>query len=722
LLRYLVLLLFLTGFVLSSLGQKPFNVRSSNVNQRVSISDQSIRIVTGKKEFNFPADTVLLNEEATIANAKHSINSSYIAKIMLKNENKNSFQAIMQLAGARNADVVKALVMHKNGRCDTILSGRYLKNSVKYDYYDIEAKIPVYLLPGEQITYYFHVKNISGFSPEFKPKLVSLKAYYSDLIMRNWIQGLLIGALLLMIAYNLLVFVQSRDKTYLFYSLYIFTIALNFFTVKGLLSEFIFGEYPKLIPYFFAFSASMIFAFYVQFVRNFINTRQLYPKWDVAHRSVIAIKVTIFGLQAIGLFFTFNVAFVTYFNNLFNLVELVYGVLFMLTLYRKKDNLAFYLISGTIFLIAGSLVSIVLLLFNIDLGFDPKYFMNVGSLVEILFFSLGLGYKMKLTEKEKQEAQEMLILQLQQNEILQMEHNRDLEQKVKTRTFEIEQQKEEITTQRDEIEAQRDLAQAQSTQILIQNKKITDSIVYARQIQAAMLPTDLQFNRLFDDYFVIYKPRDIVSGDFYRLYAKENKIAIAVGDATGHGVPGAFMSLLGMSYLNEIYSGSGLKISPAEVLDSLKTSIIGALSQTGNVNETKDGFDIAVCVIDKSTMELQYAGANHPVHIARNGEILTLKPDRMPVGIYYRENKGFSNRVFKLLPNDVIYMYSDGFVDQPGGERGRKFLRKNFVEMLQHISNLPLPAQNEHVLNRLYEWQGNTYEQIDDIIVLAVKV
>jgi serine phosphatase RsbU (regulator of sigma subunit) len=260
----------------------------------------------------------------------------------------------------------------------------------------------------------------------------------------------------------------------------------------------------------------------------------------------------------------------------------------------------------------------------------------------------------------------------------------------------------------------------QKEKIEKQKEEITDSIKYAKRIQSAVLPSGDFASQILDEYFILFRPRDIVSGDYYWMNKVGNKVVIVAADCTGHGVPGAFMSMLGVSFLNEIVNKNH-ELIPAEILNQLRAAVKRTLGQTGKDGEAKDGMDIALCVLDTSTMELQYAGAYNPLYLYRNGELLEYKADKMPIGIYVREKESFTNNVISLEKGDTFYIFSDGYVDQFGGETGGKFKTKAFKELLGQIQSHTMAEQREILNTNIDNWRGKI-DQIDDIIVLGVRV
>ena len=251
------------------------------------------------------------------------------------------------------------------------------------------------------------------------------------------------------------------------------------------------------------------------------------------------------------------------------------------------------------------------------------------------------------------------------------------------------------------------------------NTLITDSILYAESIQNAILP-DMEFmKKEIPEHFVLFKPKDIVSGDFYWVKKINNFLIIAAVDCTGHGVPGAFMSMLGTSFLNETVSKA--KFDKAnEILERLRKMVKVSLKQTGKDIEQKDGMDMALCILDLDNKEMQYAGAYNPLYLIRDGELIEYKADRQPVGFHYVE-KEFTNHVIRLQEGDAIYIFSDGFYDQLGGAKNKKFMSKNFQSLLLEINKKSMDQQKDLLDKTLKEWMKNM-EQIDDILVMGIRV
>lgn len=278
------------------------------------------------------------------------------------------------------------------------------------------------------------------------------------------------------------------------------------------------------------------------------------------------------------------------------------------------------------------------------------------------------------------------------------------------------------------------LTKQQNKIIEEKNKDITDSINYAQKIQSSILPSDEDFKIAFPESFVLYKPKDIVSGDFYWIGTNPNEFPaidkakgenwkvknplIAAVDCTGHGVPGSLMSMLGNSLLNKIVDTHKIT-KPNEILNALRIEIINSLKQHGE-NENKDGMDIALCIAYDDKIE--FAGANNPIYIIRkNGILEEIKADKMPIGYSGLELKPYINHSVQMEKGDSFYLFTDGYADQFGGKEEKKFKYKQLKELLISIYSEPMETQKEVLNETIEKWKG-VNEQTDDILIIGIKV
>jgi serine phosphatase RsbU (regulator of sigma subunit)/HAMP domain-containing protein len=287
------------------------------------------------------------------------------------------------------------------------------------------------------------------------------------------------------------------------------------------------------------------------------------------------------------------------------------------------------------------------------------------------------------------------------------ENERVLEAKVIERTEEVVRQKEEIEIQNRKLE--------------ILYKHITDSIRYAKRLQDAILPTQATIERLLPESFVLFKPKDIVSGDFYWLFSTEKRVFIAVVDCTGHGVPGAFMSIVAHNMLNQIVKQNP-ELNAADFLNELNALAGKTINQHSEESAVRDGMDMTMCILDKDTNMMDIAGANNPLYIFRNETLQEIRADKLPIG--YLEDqpaRKFTNHRLQLEKGDTLYLFSDGYADQFGGPKGKKFMVGQFRSFLSQIHKTPMKDQYRTLDLTIEQWRGNL-EQVDDILVVGFRI
>jgi serine phosphatase RsbU (regulator of sigma subunit) len=324
-------------------------------------------------------------------------------------------------------------------------------------------------------------------------------------------------------------------------------------------------------------------------------------------------------------------------------------------------------------------------------------FINQGKLRGIIYLSNDLTFSAFTEER-------LALLKMLTGQIAVSIENaslyENLEAKVEERTQEIVQQKEVIEEK---------------------NKDILSSIKYARRIQEAILPPDELVQKLFPESFILYKPKDIVSGDFYWLEKKDDHIIIAAVDCTGHGVPGALMSIVGHNGLSRAVNEQGLK-KPSDILDYLNRSVNETLRQKYEESSVKDGMDIALCAFDLKNKKIEFAAAHNPLYLIRDNKLIEIKADKHPIGSFLGDTLiPFKNNEIAIQPGDTFYLFTDGFVDQFGGERGKKFKTSQFKKLLLSINEKPLAEQKEIINDTFKAWRG-TLEQVDDVCIIGVRV
>ncbi|MDX9930920.1 MAG: SpoIIE family protein phosphatase [Bacteroidales bacterium] len=258
---------------------------------------------------------------------------------------------------------------------------------------------------------------------------------------------------------------------------------------------------------------------------------------------------------------------------------------------------------------------------------------------------------------------------------------------------------------------------------LVQNQVLDDhfaSLRYAGIIQNALMPDPGILKGLMKDFFVLFLPRDIVSGDFYYVFHNRKYLCIAAGDCTGHGVPGALLSILGISFLNDILQ-SKADLKANRILNMMREKVMKALHQTGEKSGTHDSIDIALCIVDQGRGTLQFAGANRPLIMVRNGELTEFKSDKMTIGLAPLKEHPFTNQVIETEPGDSFYLFSDGYADQFGELTDKKFKHKHLRKVILSLAGLPMDLQKEALETAFTDWKGKA-QQVDDVLIFGFQL
>ncbi len=506
--------------------------------------------------------------------------------------------------------------------------------------------------------------------------------------------GIYLGIMLLMILYNMFLFITNRQYVYLHYSLYTLFAGLFVSYTSGatsILPGWVNGlHFSNLV-----IAPGLFGVFGMIFTKAFLGTPKYFKNFQ---RWYLVLFVLVLASLIIGFVDRRSSGFaIQICGGLFTLVMIYAGIKVLRAGYKP----AIYYICGFGFYMVCLLVYIALGIVEVNTGsFQPYFLLMIGSAIEAVVLSFAIGDKLNNANRQKLEADRAKLEAIQENERILREQNVELERKVSERTFEIQHQKEIIEEK---------------------NKDILDSIHYAKRIQRALLASDNLLSENLPEHFVLYKPKDIVSGDFYWADKLANgKFLLLVGDCTGHGVPGAFMSLLNISLLHE--STRGLSIERADLLlNKQREAIIAALNPSGAQEVSKDGMDCVMLSFDFEKMKLQFACANNPLWILRAGVIIEFKPDKQPVGVHEGDFKPYTLHEFDLLRGDIVYSFTDGFADQFGGPRGKKFKYKQLKETLVMISADSMEIQQSSLEKRFEDWRGNL-EQVDDVMIIGIRV
>jgi serine phosphatase RsbU (regulator of sigma subunit) len=579
---------------------------------------------------------------------------------------------------------------------------------------------------GEDFELYFRLRNKSEVPLLFGWELSEWNSWESNFIRKkmqdNLLHFFLQGMFWIILIYNLFLFFVSHEKIYLYYAGYILGASLFVMQNVGIINEFIISSHPEMSYY---FRMAGVFAggiSYVLFAQNFLESRIYYPRW---HR-IMNFFMLGFLILGIILFILVAVFYKIYFyivsaSSYAGIVYLGLIIFSFYLIFRKNANRISFYFSLGMFLFSGSALLGIFFRF-LNPNTNLAFFIEAGLVAEILVFSLGLGYRMKLIEMQKIEAEA-------ENARILKEQNDLLEKKVNERTFEIQMQKEEIMVQNEELQqqkeeilTQRDYIEKQNNELAARSKMTEDSIRAAVALQKGVLPSPERLKTLLGDYFLLYLPKDIVSGDFYWGTNINGKIYLAIADCTGHGVPGALATMIGYAKIDKIARQNSDK-SPAEILNLLDLEV-SEITKEEQVNSSF-GMDFALLTLEKENENEEYkavfAGAKRSLFYfdAQKEIIQELKGTRKSVGVGKNE-KEFQNIDFKVKSGDTVYLFTDGYADQNNGAR-EKFGMLSFKKILDVLVHMPLDEQREYLHETLKNFSKGT-EQRDDILVLGFRL
>ncbi len=532
-----------------------------------------------------------------------------------------------------------------------------------------------------------------------------------------FLDGLFFGMLIILFIYNVFLFISTRERSLLFYSLFIFfLIHFNIIYIDNFFSHILFPwiKYTVSMKNSFMFFVNMVMIFYVLYAISFLNLKTASRRSYKI--SLVFISYLILTLP-FTIFITSPLKFIYEPLPSISILIFVFGI--SIKVFIKGFKPAKYFIIANLALVIGAVMLSLRYYKLISLinffAFDP---VQIGMILFLILLSLAIGYKINFLKSEVITANKKALIHL--------------EEKVKERTKEIKEKNEELNQLVEEVTSQKEEIEKQHTLVSKQKDEIISSITYAERIQKAVLPSKEYANEVLPEYFILFKPRDIVSGDFYWMKQLNNFVCIATADCTGHGVPGAFMSMLGSSFLNEIVTSQSID-NTGEILNRLRKKVKQSLKQDGKEGEQKDGMDIAFYIIDTKTLELKYSGAYNPLYIIRenmesserhsnvlHSELITIKANRQPIAIHIKETE-FETQHFQLQKGDCIYTFSDGYPDQFGGEKGGKFKTGKFKKLLLEIYAKPMYKQKEILNKTLKDWMKEQ-DQTDDILIVGVRI
>lgn len=619
--------------------------------------------------------------------------AAFFAKFQLNNPDIKAKEVFIEVDYAV-LDDVRMYVYDEN---KTLVREFYTGDLYPHKQRDLSTRNYVFRVKIEPLRTYqvvFRIKNSSTMSfPIFlwePDKFLKAEAY------SMWMFGIYYGIMLVMFLYNFFIFLVLKEKSYLWYILGILTIILFQLSFNGIGFQYIWSNLPAFNHFNTALAASLLIVFNLLFTREFLNT---YHNQKVLDRIMLLL---VFITSACAIFsFVLSQSITLRLATSLTLpaaFTILYGGFNAL---GKGFKPARFFVTAWLVYVVGAMLVALRGLGLAPTNFITTYSMQFGSAMEVILLSLALADKINLLRKE-------IAMRALENERLEKEKERE-------RREMIEQQNEIL----EQLVAQR------THELYEQNKKMTDSINYAKKIQQAILPSKTEISHVFPEFFIYFKPRDIVSGDFYWFAEVDNKAILAVVDCTGHGVPGAFMSMIGNTLLNQIVLERKVT-RPAEILNQLHEEVRFALKQETLEEEegaNQDGMDMLICVFHELHHILEFAGANNSMYLIKNNEIIEYKGDRMGIGGARKNNhERFTNQIIKLEEDVTIYMASDGIVDQFGGPKGSKFMARNLKKLLLELSSIKsMKAQHLQLNKILEEWRGEE-KQVDDQLLIGFRI
>lgn len=597
--------------------------------------------------------------------------------------------------------------------------GSQTATAQKVKYYGFFNYLPLDIHQKVTKTYYLRLqlyKNITlqnkeTFKSAYDIFIRSENIVKNDFEQRKYFSSAYTGVYLIMTFYIFVLFIHFRDKSYLYFSFMLFSSALmSLFPSDSFYSYFGLNRVQESYFYFSFFPLPWLFL--LLFTRSYLLLSHYIPTWDKIVVGLLAL-IILYYLLAL-----FNVWVVIL--GLSIVICAVFVVLFVsIVVAAKGYRPARYFLMANIFYLSGSTTGILATFKIIESEFLMLNSRSIGGIFQILFFAVGLLYRLAEMQKEivtgKEEKQKMIETQ-----------NERLENEVRIRTEELQaseeelrQNMEELETNQEVIENQRDTLAKAFGELESKNLRITDSIRYAKRIQGAVLPHEDVLKNNFEEHLLIFRPKDVVSGDFYWYDEVEGRKFLAVVDCTGHGVPGAFMSMIGNTLLDEIINTKRI-FEPQLVLEQLHKSIIAALGGEGV--HLQDGMDIALCCIQTQENDrflVEFSGAKRPMYYFSEKMLKEATGNKKSIG---QVNVGisFELQTFMMNKGDIIYLATDGLTDIINPQRQRLGIQ-HFKEMLNRHAYLPLATQKEAFLQELDSFQENA-EQRDDILFLAVKL
>ncbi len=626
---------------------------------------------------------------------------------------------------------------------------------------DVKTNYYIFDLPlARQSVYDVYIRVNSKLPVEVFALIGAKETLWEQNTENKLLQGIFFGFVILVILYNLFIYTIVKNIEYLFYVISCFFIGLSNFATRGFLYQYVFPDYPLLnlvLSYNNLICLTVISN--IIFAMQFLRIRRYFKFSYYIGVALISFLALLIFLNLIGFHqFTFISSQITF------LCTAILGVYVPYYIYKKGFLPARFFLLAWIGVILGGVIDILKSNQFLPANAFTNNAYQIGAALEMLLLSFALADKINLYKEDRLKAKEENLALMQKNlelaeknMYLVKEQNAILEEKVKERTIELQIANREILEQNEELHAQerelmlanqelieqKELIELQNQELHHTSYRLNTSLRYAKHIQDLILPESAKLTDFFQENFVVYLPKDVVAGDFYwfvelgwdKKWKKENqnllesinpeflthKAVLAMIDCTGHGVPGAFMTMIVHTLLHEIVEIKRIS-NPAFILQNLHTGIKNLLKQAESKNT--DGMDMSVCYFEKNDREKEYkvtfAGAKGIAFYSQKTEIVQLNSERYSIGGSLKKERKFTNQTITLPEGAMIYLASDGYIDQNNAER-IKFGSSNFKKLLHQIHHLPLQAQQSILIDTLKQHCGQE-EQRDDISIIGIRL
>ncbi len=680
----LFLLLFVSQIILAQTTTK--NIILSSQTSSIDVIPFTYILDDPEKDDRL---TEVLQHQGFIDNAsavylKYHNTKAVWVKFTVTNQNPGVNSWILEV----NNPTINKITFYKPdalGSYDAVKTGdalSYNSRDIKTRDFSFELNIPY----NSTKTYYIYLDS-EGDAINVPLKIWSPTPFIVDGVHERYLLGLFYGSVMFIIIFHLFLYFKLRDNSLIWYMLYILGIAGFQLCMDGYTSKYLFPTLPWLPNKLMVVTTFISAASLIRFLQIYVNTEESIPKYHKVLRFAFFATLFLMALSFISQeVFIYITVLANYWAPSMTLVVIVGAIL----AFRNEPILAKYFIIAFAVLIIGIVLATMRNFGNlVDLA-EHGLKLGVAGQAVILAFALAVRFKM-IDEK----TQEVALTHLKKLNQLKDDYSAELELTVKERTTKLEKS----------------------------NNDIKDSIRYAKRIQSSILPSLTELTKVFDESYIYYRPKDIVSGDFYWHRVLNKCTIVAAVDCTGHGVPGAFMSMLGASLLNEIVETRGIT-QPDKVLELLNAGVRKALNQDKQSGISKDGMDLALLTYYPDLSKVQFSGAKRPLYHFSGPSLNVIKGDKKSIGggnAHKASNSPYELHELEVQPGDSFVLFTDGFPDQFGGPENRKFMTKRFKELLAEIQHLPYEVQSTKLDEAITQWRGSS-KQIDDILVIGLKV